>query len=135
MPSEPKTKPTKDSVPAFLDAIADERKRADAKAIDKLLRAATGERPVLWGAAIVGYGQYQTKSGPWPIVGFSPRKANLVVYLMDGYEARADLLSRLGKHKIGKACLYLNKLADIDQAVLSELVAASVETMRARHGG
>jgi hypothetical protein len=135
MPTEPKTKPTKDSVPAFLNAIEDERKRADAKAIDKILRAATGEKPVLWGTSIVGYGQYQARSGPWPIVGFAPRKTNLVVYLMDGYERRGDLLGRLGKHKIGKSCLYLNKLADIDQSVLTELVALSVETMHARHGG
>jgi hypothetical protein len=135
MPTEPKTKPTKDSVAAFLNAIEDDRKRADAKAIDKLLRAASGEKPVLWGANIIGYGQYESRSGPWPIIGFSPRKANLVVYMIDGYDQRGELLARLGKHKLGKSCLYLNKLADVDQDVLAEMAAASVAAMRAKYGG
>ncbi len=135
MPTEPKTKPTKESVAAFLSAIEDDRKRADAKVIDKLLRAVSGEKPVLWGANIVGYGQYESRSGPWPIIGFSPRKANLVVYVMDGYEQRGELLARLGKHKLGKSCLYLNKLADVDQDVLTEMAAASVAAMRAKYGG
>jgi hypothetical protein len=135
MPTEPKTKPTKESVFAFLNAIANDRKRADAKAIDKLLRAVSGEKPVLWGANIVGYGQYESRSGPWPIIGFSPRKANLVVYVMDGYPQRGELLARLGKHKLGKSCLYLNKLADVDQDVLAEMAAASVAAMRAKYGG
>jgi hypothetical protein len=135
MPTEPKTRPTKQSVAAFLNAIEDDRKRAEAKAIDKLLRAASGERPVLWGANIVGYGQYESKTGPWPIIGFSPRKANLVVYMMDGYDQRDDMLARLGKHKLGKSCLYLNKLADVDPDVLAEMAAASVAAMRVKYGG
>lgn len=135
MPTEPKTKPTKDSVAAFLNAIEDDRKRADAKTLDKLLRAASGEKPVLWGDTIIGYGQYESRSGPWPIIGFSPRKANLVVYMIDGYDQRGDLLGRLGKHKLGKSCLYLNKLADVDLDVLTEMAAASVAAMRAKYGG
>ena len=135
MPTEPKTRPTKESVAAFLNAIDDDRKRAEAKAIDKLLRAASGERPVLWGATIVGYGQYESQTGPGPIIGFSPRKANLVVYMMDGYDQRDDMLARLGKHKLGKSCLYLNKLADVDPDVLAEMAAASVAAMRAKYGG
>jgi hypothetical protein len=135
MPTEPKTKPTKESVAAFLNAIEDERKRADAKTLDKLLRAASGEKPVLWGASIIGYGQYESRSGPWPIIGFSPRKANLVVYMIDGYDQRGALLDRLGKHKLGKSCLYLNKLTDIDLDVLAEMAKASVAAMRAKYGG
>jgi hypothetical protein len=135
MPAEPKTKPTTESVAAFLTAIEDKRKRADAKAIDKLLREASGEKPVLWGANIIGYGQYQSKTGPWPIIGFSPRKANLVVYMMDGYDGQAGLLAKLGKHKLGKSCLYLTKLADIDMDVLSQMAKASVAAMRAKYGG
>lgn len=133
MAAEPKTKPTQASVTAFLQTIADAKKRADAEAMDQMLREITGEAPVLWGPSIIGYGAYQSRSGPWPRIGFSPRKANLVIYLIDGYEERTEDLAQLGMHKIGKSCLYLNKLADVDLAVLRRLMAASFAEMAARY--
>lgn len=119
---EPKTQRTKASVAAFIAAVEDETRRRDAKAIDKMMRAITGEKPAMWGPSIVGYGEYQTRSGPWPRLGFSPRKANLVLYVMDGYD-KEPLMKQLGKHKTGRSCLYINKLADIDEAVLHKIVA------------
>lgn len=135
MASEPKTKKTTASVTAFIDAVPDENRRADAKAVLKLMRAATGEKPAMWGPSIVGFGAYATKSGEWPIVGFSPRKANLVLYVMPGFDDYGALLARLGKHKTGASCLYLNRLKDVDAGVLDELIRASVAHMRAKHGG
>lgn len=132
--AEPKTKPTKGSVAAFLSAVEHEGRRKDAKAVDKIMREITGKKPVMWGTAIVGYGSYETKSGDWPRLGFSPRKANLVLYIMPGFKEAAPLLKKLGKHKIGGSCLYINKLADVDEAVLRELVKASWKNMEAKHG-
>lgn len=127
---EPKTKPTAASVAAFIDAVENEQRRKDAKTVDKLMREITGEKPVMWGPSIIGYGRYTTPTGPWPIVGFSPRKANLVLYVMSGFAGEGALMARLGKHKTGKSCLYLNKLDDVDGAVLKEIVARSVAHMR-----
>ena len=132
--AEAKTRPTKESVAAFLAAIPDEQRRKDGQAVAKLLREVTGEKPVLWGSNIVGFGTYvyeyaDGREGEWPIVGFSPRKSELVVYIMPGFERHADLLSRLGKHRTGKSCLYLKKLSDADPAVLKELVSRSVAAM------
>lgn len=132
--AEPKTKATKASVAAFLAAIPDEQRRKDCKAVAKLMQEATGEKPVLWGANIVGFGAYRYEyasggSGDWPLVGFSPRKNDLTLYLMAGFERHADLLAKLGRHKTGKSCLYLKKLADADPAVLKELVGRSVAAM------
>jgi len=98
-----------------------------------MMAEVTGEKPVVWGASIVGYGAYESASGPWPIVGFSPRKANLVVYVMSGFETLAPLLAKLGKHKTGASCLYLNKLADVDAGVLKTIIATSTAEMRKRH--
>ena len=132
--AEPKTKATKASVAAFLAAIPDEQRRKDCKAVAKLMQEATGEKPVLWGANIVGFGAYRYEyasggSGDWPLVGFSPRKNDLTLYLMAGFERHADLMAKLGRHKTGKSCLYLKKLADADPAVLKELVGRSVAAM------
>lgn len=132
--AEPKTKATKASVAAFLAAIPDEQRRKDCKAVAKLMQEATGEKPVLWGANIVGFGAYRYEyasggAGDWPLVGFSPRKNDLTLYLMAGFERHADLLAKLGRHKTGKSCLYLKKLADADPAVLKELVGRSVAAM------
>ncbi|MEQ1490928.1 MAG: DUF1801 domain-containing protein [Terricaulis sp.] len=132
--AEPKTKPTKASVAAFLSAIEHEQRRKDAKAVDKIMRDVTGKKPVMWGDAIVGYGSYETKSGDWPRLGFSPRKANLVLYIMPGFKDAAPILKKLGKHKIGGSCLYINKLADVDESSLRALVKASWENMAAKHG-
>ncbi len=130
--SEPKTTKTKTSVAAYIAAVEDDTRRKDAKAVDKLMREITGEKPAMWGPSIVGYGEYQTKSGPWPRLGFSPRKANLVLYLMDGYEGE-PLMKKLGKHKTGRSCLYINKLADVDAGVLRELVEKSWKRMNAKY--
>ncbi len=133
--AELKTKPHDGDVEAFLDAVPDERRRADAKAVSALMREVTGDEPVMWGASMVGFGLFaytyaSGRSGEWFVVGFSPRKANLVLYLMDGYEHRADLLERLGPHALGKSCLYLKRLDGVDMGVLRELVAASVAATR-----
>lgn len=136
MAKEPKTRPTDASVEAFIDAVEDPRRREDAHAVLALMRRVTNEEPVMWGPSIVGFGSYRAADGKgaaWCRLGFSPRKANLVVYLIDGYENRAAMLARLGKHKIGKSCLYLNKLADIDPKVLEDLVIDSWTEMARRY--
>ena len=99
-----------------------------------MMEAATGERAEMWGAAIVGFGRYAytnstKKAYEWPIVGFSPRKNDLTLYLMPGFEGRAELMDRLGKHKTGKSCLYLKKLADVDLDTLQALIDCSVDAM------
>lgn len=131
--SELKTRPTAASVAEFLAQQGDQR-RADCEAVQRMMEAATGERAEMWGAAIVGFGRYAytnstKKTFEWPIVGFSPRKNDLTLYLMPGFEQRAELLGRLGKHKTGKSCLYLKKLADVDLDTLQALIDRSVEAM------
>ena len=133
--AELKTRPTDGDVGTFLDSVADERRRADAKVVCRLLQEVSGQEPVLWGTSIVGFGSVHLRyaSGrelDWPVVAFSPRKAATTVYLMEGFEERADLLARLGPHSTGKSCLYLKRLSDVDLDVLRELVAESV-----RHTG
>lgn len=131
--AELKTKRTTASVKAFLDAIAEEPKRKDAKAVAKLIEEESGEKPAMWGTSIVGYGSYKIPSGEWPIVGFSPRKANLTLYIMPGFSGYGELMKRLGKHKTGVGCLYLNKLADVDEKVLRTLVRRSVAWMQEKY--
>jgi hypothetical protein len=126
-----KTRPTDADVDAFLDSVADERRRDEARTVCRLMQEVTGEEPVLWGTAIVGFGSVPLRyaSGrelDWPVVGFSPRKAATTLYLMDGFEERGDLLARLGPHSTGKSCLYLKRLSDVDLDVLRELIAVSV---------
>ena len=133
--AENKTQKTKASVAEFLDAIADEQQRKDAKAVDKLMREVTGEKPAMWGPGIVGYGSYHYvydsgREGDWMRVGFSPRKAALTLYIMPGFARYETLMSKLGKFTTGKSCLYIKKLGDVDQTVLRELIAASVAHMR-----
>ena len=137
--AELKTRPTGASVEDFLASVEHETRRTDAQAVLDLMQRVTGEAPVMWGASIVGFGTYrytntQGKDFEWFLTGFSPRKANLVCYIMPGYGAFDEVMERLGKHKTGKACLYINKLADIDVAVLEELVGKSVASMRERYG-
>ena len=135
MAAEPRTRPTDASVPDFIAAVENGARRADAEAICAMMAEATGEPAVLWGPSIVGFGSYRSPTGDWPVVGFSPRKANLVLYVMPDIEQEAELLARLGKHKTGRSCLYLNRLADIDRAVLRQIIDRSVASMRARYGG
>src|SRR4051794_13596946 len=117
--AENKTKPTAVSVPAFIDGLTDETKRADAKALVKIMQNATGEKPKMWGPSIIGFGSYHYKyetgrEGDMPLAGFSPRKAATVVYGLMGDDSEA-LRAKLGKHTTGGGCLYIKKLADVDQ--------------------
>ena len=129
--AELKTKQNAQSVDEFLKAIPDERRRKDCFTVLELMKKATDKEPKMWGEAIVGFGAYHYKyasgrEGDWFLTGFSPRKQNLTLYIMSGFEEYDDLLNKLGKHKTGKACLYINKLEDIDLSVLQELVTKSV---------
>ena len=133
--AENKTQRTNASVADFLATIPDAERRRDAKALDALLRKATGEKPAMWGTSIVGYGDatYEGSGGrkvDWFPVGFSPRKAALVLYLMGGLKAHANLLADLGRHKVGGGCLYLPHLEDVDTEVLTRLIKLSDETNR-----
>ena len=133
MSGEPKTRPTSASVPDFL-ARQPEARRADCEAVCAMMQAATGEPPVMWGEAIVGFGRYaytntSRKTFEWPVVGFSPRKNDLTLYIMPGFDAFAGLMAKLGRHKTGKSCLYLKKLADVDAGVLREIIDGSVRAM------
>jgi hypothetical protein len=134
--AELKTKRNDASVEAFLNGIADERKRQEAFTILHLMQEVTGETPTMWGDTIVGFGSYHYKyasgrEADWMLTGFSPRKQNLTVYIMAGFDQYDHLLARLGKHSTGSSCLYIKKLQDIDLAVLRELVSQSVAHMKA----
>lgn len=138
--AENKTRPTKISVAAFVDAIADETRRADAKVLVKLMQRASGEKPLMWGLSIVGFGSYHYKyesgrEGDMPVVAFSPRKAATVLYGLSGADGATALLAKLGKHTAGKGCLYVKKVADVDRAVLEALVVKAVAVGRARKAG
>ena len=126
--AENKTKPTKLSVSTFIDAITDPSRRSDAKALVKLMQKAAGEKPKMWGPSIIGFGSYHYtydsgREGDMPVVAFSPRKAATVLYGLSDAEA---LLPKLGKHTRGKGCLYIKKLADVDQKVLEAMVVKAV---------
>lgn len=134
--AELKTQPNEQSVEDFLNAVESETKRQDSFNILELMRQETGDEPIMWGDSIVGFGTYKYKyasgrEGEWPVTGFSPRKQNLTLYIMSGFEEYDDLLKKLGKHSTGKSCLYIKKLEDVDQDVLRELVSKSVEHMKA----
>jgi hypothetical protein len=133
---ELKTQKNDASVEDFLNSVENERRREDSKRILALMTEVTGEEPAMWGQSIVGFGEYSYKyasgrEGEWMLVGFSPRKKNLTLYIMSGFEDYDELLSRLGRHKTGKSCLYINKLEEVDIDVLGELVEKSVAHMKA----
>jgi hypothetical protein len=135
--AEPKTTPTRASVKAFIDAVENPDRRRECRAIMKLMKAATGVSPKMWGSSIVGYGSYHYKyasgrEGDWPVTGFSPRKQALTVYIMPGFARYEPLLKKLGPHKTGVSCLYIKRLSDIDLDVLDRLVRASVKHMASR---
>jgi hypothetical protein len=137
--AELKTKETNASVTAYLNAIADKTKRADCKAIAKMMRDATGNRARMWGSSIVGYGSYDYKyasghQGNWPICGFSPRAQNITIYIMPGFSKFEKLMKKLGKYKTGKSCLYIKRLEDVDRKVLGDLITGSVREMRRMYG-
>ncbi|MEL6958846.1 MAG: DUF1801 domain-containing protein [Pseudomonadota bacterium] len=136
--SEAKTKPTEVDPADFLNAVEHPTRRADGLALDEMFRRVTGWQPKMWGPTIVGYGSYAYTydtghSGTAIATGFSPRKASLSLYIMPGYQEYGPILDRLGKHKMGKACLYINKLSDVDMAVLEELVARGVEDLSKKY--
>ena len=131
--SELKTKATSSSVDAFLDS-ADEQRRPDCDRLVEMMSRATGAAPVMWGQGIVGFGAYRYRyesgrEGDWFLTGFSPRKQDLTLYIMAGFDRFDELMSRLGKYRTGKSCLYIKRLADIDTSVLEELITASVAHM------
>jgi hypothetical protein len=129
--AETKTKPTAVPFEEFVAGVEPEVRQADAKALDAFFRRVTGWQPVMWGPSLVGYGSYAYRyatghGGTALATGFSPRKAELSIYIMPGYQDYAPILSRLGKHRIGKSCLYARRLSDIDMDVLEELVRAGL---------
>jgi len=129
--AEIKTKETDASVDDFLNGLADEQQRADARKIIGMMTNVTGDGPKMWGAAIIGFGNRVYTSPAtgrevdWMKIGFSPRKGNLSLYVLSGAPKQAELLEKLGKHKTGKGCLYVKKLADIDERVLEKVIAAA----------
>jgi hypothetical protein len=128
--AENKTAPTSQSVQAFIEKVDSEQKREDSHTLIALMSEITGEPAMMWGPSIIGFGRYHYKyasgrEGDSPLVGFSPRKANLTLYIMGGFENYEALLRKLGKHSVGKACLYVKKLADVDMDVLRELIRQS----------
>ena len=132
---ENKTKPTKASVTTFIKSIEDEQMRRDARKVAAIMREATGSRAKMWGASIVGFGEYHYKyasgrEGDFMITGFSPRKQALTVYIIPGFKHFESLMSKLGKYKTGKSCLYIRRLADVDEQVLKRLITGSVKYMR-----
>jgi hypothetical protein len=136
--AELKTKETKASVTAFLDSIEDKQKRADVKAIAKMMRAATGKRARMWGPSIVGFDRYDYqyasgRSGTFMMTGFAPRAQNIAVYVMPGFSEYGALLKKLGKHSTGKSCLYIKRLSDVDTKVLATLIERSVKDMRRKY--
>ena len=133
--AEQKTKPTTQSVEAFLDKTADDKTRPDCDALIKMMKKATRKEPNMWGPSIIGFGSYHYKyasgrEGDAPLVGFSPRKGNISVYVMPGFEGYDGLMKKLGKYKAGKACIYIKKLEDIDVKVLQELVEKSADYLK-----
>ncbi|MCQ3938025.1 MAG: DUF1801 domain-containing protein [Chloroflexi bacterium] len=133
--AELKTKKTEASVEDFLNAIQDEQTRADCFEIAKMMRQAAKAEPKMWGSSIVGFGEYRYKyatgrENDWMMVGFSPRKQNITLYIMGGFDRHEKLLAKLGKFSTGKSCLYIKKLADVDKKVLKEMIVESVKVMK-----
>lgn len=133
-----KTKPLAEYVSSFLDRVSDEARRSDAKAVSALMQRITDEQPYMYGSSIVGFGTYHYRydsgrEGDAPLAAFSPRAKELVVYLdCDGAHSK-ELLGKLGPHKIGKSCLYIKRLSDVDEGVLEKLIVEAIDTTRARY--
>jgi Domain of unknown function (DU1801) len=138
--AELKTKPTKAGVDAFVSKITDPQRRADCAQLTGIVGKAAKAEPVMWGKSIIGFGRYHYKyasgrEGDWPIIGLSPRKQNLTLYIMPGFEEFGDLLAKLGPHTTGKSCLYINRLSDIDMKVLTKIVTKSISKMKKKQSG
>jgi Domain of unknown function (DU1801) len=133
--AEMKTKPTQASVEGFLNQITDEERRQDSFAVAKIMEEITGDKPKMWGPSIVGFGTYHYKyasgrEGDWPVTGFSPRKKDLTLYIMMGFEKHDELMKKLGKHSAGKSCLYIKHLSDIHIPTLKKLLKKSVKQLQ-----
>ena len=133
--AEPKTKPTQASVKDFLNQIQDEERRKDCFAVAKIMEEITGSKPQMWGPSIVGFGSYHYKyasgrEGDWPLAAFSPRKKDLTVYLMMGFDKHPELMKQLGKHSRGKGCLYIKRLSDIHLPTLKKLIKQSIKDLK-----
>ena len=133
--AELKTKKNAASVDEFLNHVADEQRRKDCFSLVEIMKAATKAEPAMWGTSIVGFGrrQYKYDSGrelAWFLVGFSPRKQDLTLYIMGGLESYPSLMKKLGKHKTGKSCLYIKRLEDVDLPTLKELIKKSIVDLR-----
>jgi len=133
--AELKTKLNDASVDEFLESVKDEQTRADCYQILDMMQKATKAEPKMWGTSIIGFGDYHYKyesgrENDWFLAGFSPRKQNLTLYLMGGFEGQAELLGQLGKHSLGKGCLYIKKLEEVDSKVLKKLVSSSVKQIK-----
>ena len=129
--AELKTKPNEQSVEAFLNSVEDEKKRQDCLTILEIMKQITKAEPQMWGTSMIGFGTYHYKyesgrEGDWFVAGFSPRKQNLTLYIMAGFSRYDELLSKLGKFKTGKSCLYIKKIEDVDLKTLKELIKQSV---------
>jgi hypothetical protein len=136
--AELKTRPTRESVTEFLAGIEDLQQRADAKKVAAMMRRATGKRAKMWGASIVGYGNYHYRyasgrEGDFMVTGFSPRKQALTVYIMPGFSSFGELMKKLGRYKTGKSCLYIKRLSEVDENVLEKLIVESVRHMRNKY--
>lgn len=134
-----KTKINDSSVTEFLNAVADEQKRMDSFRILKIMEETTGEKGKMWGSSIVGFGTYHFvydsgREGDWMLAGFSPRKQALTIYMMAGNARFEDELKNLGKHTVGKSCLYIKRLSDIDESVLRKMIKASVAALQKKYG-
>lgn len=135
---ELKTKPNPSSVSAFINAVEDDIKRKDCKTLLAWMKKITGKKPTMWGDSIIGFGSYHYiyptgNEGDWFITGFSPRKQNLTIHIMNGFENYTDLLKQLGKHKLGKSCLYVKKLDEIDRDRLQQMIEDSFRYMTEKY--
>ena len=133
MSKAPKTTPTGASVAAFLNGVEDPQQRKDAKTLAKLMAEVSGEKSMMWGPSIVGYGSYKVSANAWPLIGFSPRKGALVLYAKSGAPGVEALLKKLGKHKAGQGCIYIKTLSDVDEGALRVLIAATLKYMRGKY--
>jgi uncharacterized protein DUF1801 len=135
MMAELKTKPTTASVEKFLNKVADETRREDCFTVARMMEEITGSKPTMWGESIVGFGSYHYKyasgqEGDWPLAAFAPRKNELTVYIMPGFERYKDLMAQLGKYRNARSCLYIKRLSDVHVPTLKKLIRESVKTMK-----
>lgn len=135
--AENKTQATDADVAAFLASVEPERRRLDGLRLNQIFQEETGFKPVIWGTSIIGYGRYHYvyesgREGDFLATGFAPRKANMSIYIMPGYANFENIMARLGKHKTGRSCLYINKLAAVQEEVLRELIRAGIKDLDSR---